>query len=87
MRQPKGVEILDSVTAKALTSKAYKRKLLADPVTVLKDAGLKIPRGVTIVIHENQADTIHLVLPSQRADTINLKEVNITIIADHTGGM
>ena len=86
MRQPKGVEILDTITAKALGSKKYKEELLADPVKVLRAEGLKIPRGVTVEILENTADTIYLVLPRQTAKLIDLGEVNITIVADHTGG-
>jgi hypothetical protein len=87
MRQPKGVEILDAVTAKALENEEYRQQLLADPAKVLTDEGLTIPAGVNIVIHENTADTIHLVLPHQMADTIDFVEVDITIIAHHTGGM
>jgi hypothetical protein len=86
MRQPRGVEILDSVIAKALESEDYKQQLLADPAKVLADEGLTIPEGVNVVIHENTADTIHLVLPSERVETIDLGEVDITIIAFHTGG-
>jgi hypothetical protein len=87
MRQPRGVEILDSVTAKALDSEDYKRRLLDDPVKVLADEGLTIPEDVTVVIHENTGDTIHLVLPSQLVETITLGEVDLTIVANHTGGM
>jgi hypothetical protein len=86
MRQPKGVDILDAVTAKALGSREYKQKLLDDPVKVLRDAGLTIPNGVDVVIHQNTAKTIHLVLPSRIINRINLGEVNITVIACHTGG-
>jgi hypothetical protein len=86
MRQPRGVEILDAVTAKALESEEYKQQLLADPVKVLTDEGLTIPEGVNVVIHPNTTDTIHLVLPSQIAETIDLSEVDITFIAHHTGG-
>lgn len=87
MRQPRGVEILDAVTARALEDPAYKEQLLDNPAEVLSEAGLSIPEGVEIVVHENTADTIHLVLPSQAPTTIDLREVDITIIAFHTGGM
>lgn len=86
MRQPKGVEILDAVTAEALASDKYKRQLLEDPVKVLTDAGLKIPEDVDVVIHENTAHTIHLVLPTRIAESIDLDDVSITVIACHTGG-
>lgn len=86
MRQPRGVEILDAVTAEALESDSYREQLLADPVKVLTEAGLTIPPGVNVVIHENTADTIHLVLPSLIVETIDLGAVDITVIACHTGG-
>jgi hypothetical protein len=86
MRQPKGVEILDAVTAKALDSEKYKLALLADPVKVLRAEGLTIPDGVDVVIHQNTAKTIHLVLPSRVLKRVDLGEVNITVIACHTGG-
>lgn len=86
MRQPKGVEILDAVTAEALASDAYRRQLLDDPVKVLTDAGLEIPKEVNVVIHENTEQTIHLVLPARIAQSIDLDEVSITVIAHHTGG-
>lgn len=86
MRQPKGVEILDVVTAKALGSKSYKQELLANPAKVLRAEGLRIPRGVKVEILENTEDTIFLVLPTQMVKTIDMGEVNITVIACHTGG-
>lgn len=86
MRQPRGVEILDAVTAKALDSNKYKQQLLADPAAVLTAEGLTIPEGVRVVILENTADTIYLVLPSQVVKTIDLAAVDITIVAHHTGG-
>ena len=86
MRQPKGVEILDAVTAEALASDNYKRQLLEDPVKVLTDAGLTIPKDVDVVIHENTAHTIHLVLPARIAKSIDLDDVSLTVIACHTGG-
>jgi hypothetical protein len=87
MRQPRGVEILDAVTAKALGSDEYKKQLLDNPAKVLEAEGLEIPDGINIVIHENTEETIHLVLPSKQVDEIDLEEVDITIIAFHTGGI
>jgi hypothetical protein len=86
MRDPLGVEILDVVTAKALGSTNYKKQLLADPVKVLKAEGLKIPRGVTVEILQNTEKKVHFVLPSQMPTTIDLGEVNILMVARHTGG-
>ena len=86
MRQPKGVEILDAVTAQALGSKVYKDELVANPDKVLTAAGLTIPDGVKVKIQQNTAKKIYLVLPTQMLDTIDFDEVDITVIACHTGG-
>jgi hypothetical protein len=87
MREPLGVEILDVVTAKALADEDYKDELLADPVKVLTDEGLMIPDKVDVKIVQNTGDKIYLVLPSQMPQTIDFGEVNILIIACHTGGV
>ena len=87
MRQPKGVEILDAVTARALSDKRFKNRLLKNPKAVLRKEGLDIDDDVEIVVLENTGDKIHLVLPSKAPESIDLEEVDIRIIAYHTGGM
>jgi hypothetical protein len=87
MTEPRGVEILDAVTAKALDDPRYKDDLVKHPVDVLRKAGLTIDDGVDVVIHENTADTIHLVLPERILKTIDFGEVNIVMIACRTGGL
>lgn len=86
MRQPKGVEILDAITAKALDNPQYKQELLADPVKVLTREGLTVPAGVNVVVHENTANTVHLALPRQTPASLDFNDVDITTIACHTGG-
>jgi hypothetical protein len=86
MRQPLGVEILDAVTAKALADGDYKDELIADPVKVLTDEGLTIPDKVEVEILQNTGNKIYLVLPSQMPQAIDLGEVNILMVARHTGG-
>ena len=87
MRQPKGVEILDAITAKALDDPNYRRELRDEPIKVLTREGLTIPENVEVVVCENTADTIYLVLPTQMPACVDLSEVDITIIACHTGGI
>jgi hypothetical protein len=78
----KGFRILDKMAAKALDDDDYRRKLLAEPSAVLSAEGLKLPEGVDIVVVENTATRIHLVLPSQLpaaggldADDVELKKI------------
>jgi hypothetical protein len=72
-----GQKILRNVAAKALSDPNYKRDLVKNPNEVLDREGLDIPPGVTVVIHENTDDTIHLALP---ADLPDLGELDIDIV-------
>ena len=43
---------------------AFRALLLADPVAAInEELGLTIPPGFTVAVHEETADTSHLVLP------------------------
>jgi hypothetical protein len=61
----KGFRILDKVAAKALDNAKFRQELLADPGAVLSAEGLELPEGVEIVVMENTADRIYLVLPAE----------------------
>ncbi len=78
----KGFELLQNVAAQALDDDDYKQRLLADPRSVLTEAGLVIPEGVELIIHENTQDTIHLVLPVQAGDAqeVEMEEVDVSAI-------
>ena len=54
---------INKVIAKAWTDDEYKAKLLDDPHAALADAGIDVPEGVTVLVMENTADTVHLVVP------------------------
>ena len=64
-RDIKGLAVIASVVAEALESEEARRRLIDDPAAVLTGAGLVIPEGVKVVVHENTEDTFHLVLPSR----------------------
>ena len=42
----------------------FKKRLLADPMTVLREGGLEIPAGVTVKVYEDTHKLRHLVLPT-----------------------
>ena len=44
---------------------AFRKQVLQDPVGTLKGAGIDIPGGMTIEVHQNTPDTVHAVLPVQ----------------------
>ena len=49
---------------KAAADEGFRARLLADPKAVVEDElGLSIPAGFTIKVHEERADTGHLILP------------------------
>lgn len=59
------------VVARAWRDPAFKAKLLADPHTVLKEAGVALPSGVTVKVVENTGAQVHLVLPPKPAGELS----------------
>ena len=66
----------ERVIAKAAEDETFRARLLADPQNAVQDElGVKIPDGFTIEVHEEAADTSHLVLPpSSRLDEAALAQ-------------
>jgi hypothetical protein len=58
-----GCTILLQVAAQACANPDFKAQLLANPNRVLAQGGLTIPPGVTVTIHENNRNELHMVLP------------------------
>ena len=56
------------VVAKAWSEELFKRRLLADPKTVLKEHGIEVPGNVTIKVVEDSGTTVHLILPDAPAE-------------------
>jgi hypothetical protein len=55
----------ERIIAKAWADDGYKARLLADPAAVAAAEGIEVPAGVKIVIHENSAGELHVVLPAK----------------------
>src|SRR5690242_3651512 len=63
MSQPTSVN--DQIIYKAMTDPSFRQRLLSNPKTVLEqEMGVTLPATVNIQIHEDNASTIHLVLPT-----------------------
>ena len=57
-------EMRDHLIAKAGTDAAFREKLLSDPRTSIEaEFGITIPESVSVQVHENSIQTVHLVLP------------------------
>ncbi len=66
---------LSGIVRRAWRDPAFKSQLLASPRDVLAMAGIDIPDGVTIEVHENDAGTVHLVLPSPPRQELSEEEL------------
>ena len=55
------------IVGKAVEDEAFRARLLADPKAVIEEElGLTLPPGLAVEVHEEGADTAHLVLPPPR---------------------
>ena len=79
----KGLQILNEIAAQALEDDGYRQRLVDDPASVLREAGLTVPEGVTLTVHENTETDIHLVLPSRLEGELEFDELNLLILAHH----
>ena len=61
---------------KATADETFRARLLADPKNAVQDElGVQVPDGFTIEVHEEAADTSHLVLPpSTQLDEAELNQ-------------
>jgi hypothetical protein len=53
----------DKVVAKAWSDEEFKRTLIADPESVLKENGVEVPEGMEIKVVENTDKLVHVTLP------------------------
>jgi hypothetical protein len=78
----KGLEHLRRVASKALDDDDYRQQLVNDPAGVLKQEGITVQDGVNVVVHQNTAQEVHLVLPTglQEAHELNVDETDISVL-------
>ena len=65
------------VVAKAWGDDDFKEKLLADPMTVLKENGVAIPEDVEFRVVENTDKIVHLILPPEPAGQLSEEELEV----------
>ena len=68
--------IRERLLEKAVEDETFRARLLADPKeTVQDELGIEAPEGLTLMVHEETANTSHLVLPpSAKLDEAALAE-------------
>lgn len=58
-------DLMEKIIAKAQEDADYRRQLLADPNSALEEAfDIEVPKELSVVVHEDDAHTVHLVLPA-----------------------
>ena len=58
-------DMRDRLLKKAAEDSEFRARLLADPkAAIAAETGQPIPDGLEVVVHEDSANTAHLVLPS-----------------------
>jgi hypothetical protein len=65
----------DQIVAMAWTDEAFRKRLLADPATVLKEQGLEVPAGVQFKVVEDTEVLRHLTLPLKPSDELAEEEL------------
>ena len=61
-------------------SSNYRRRLIREPRTVLKEFGTDIPEGIELRVHDSTADLRYLVLPRRPDQTKNMTEKELSSI-------
>ena len=57
-------ELLNSILEKASQNEEFRQRLLVDAKTAISsDFKIALPDGLNIVVHENDANTVHLPVP------------------------
>lgn len=71
-------ELREHLIEKATVDSEFRSQLMADPRAAIKaETGVTVPSGFNIEVHEETADTSHLVLPP----SANLGEADLAHVA------
>lgn len=78
-------QISAMIVRKAWHDPFFHQRLLADPTAAYEQAtGQKVPSGVRIAVVEDDAHTVHFVIPARPADARGLSDSDLEAVA---GGM
>jgi len=69
---------MQQLAVRAMKDEAWRQALLSNPKPLIEDVvGIKIPRGVTIVVHEETSTTHHVVLPPRQLPALEVSDVEL----------
>jgi len=74
------------IIAKSWADASFKQSLKDDPHGTLAAAGVPAPPGVNFVIVENEADRMHLVLPSAPGGDLSVEPMERAAVSDYDPG-
>lgn len=60
------------IIAQAWNDEGFKSRLMDDPGSVLRGAGVAVPEGVHFVVVENEPNRVHLVLPAKPTGDVSI---------------
>ncbi len=63
------------IVARSWVDEEFKKKLLKNPETTLKDLGVKVPKGIKLELHEQKRQQVHLVLPAKPQGVLSEQEL------------
>ncbi len=69
------------IIAKAWVDKEFKKRLLDDPATVLKENGIELPQGLTVRFVEGEENEILVQLPWQPRESAELSDEDLEKVA------
>ena len=62
-------KVIAQVIARCWRDPGYKARFLADPTTVLREAGVEVPYGTNIHVHEAGEGERHMIIPPPPSST------------------
>ncbi|MGH7711250.1 MAG: NHLP leader peptide family RiPP precursor [Gemmatimonadaceae bacterium] len=63
------------IVARAWEDDAYRARLLKNATKVLKEEGVKVPRGVRVKAVANSAKTVHFVIPAKPKKALTERQI------------
>lgn len=74
-------EIRSKIIAKAWKDPVFKKKLLSNPTSALKEMGVDLPPNATVKVVEDSSQTFTFVLPASPANITMLSDENLENVA------